>query len=143
MSYIVQKANRVLTITDEKADEYLKMGYTVKDMSGNVILQPEPTGKEAVNKIHELEAKNKELKEELDAAATYVSDADDKINKLQKENAELQKENAELQKENAELQKENAELKAAIKAQSTAGAVVQDSPDSGKKTAAKSTKKSE
>ena len=129
MSYIVQKANRVLTITDEKADEYLKMGYTVKDMSGNVILQPEPTGKEAVKKIHELEAKNKELKEELDAAATYVSDADDKINKLQKENAELQK--------------ENAELKAAIKAQSTAGAVVQDSPDSGKKTAAKSTKKSE
>lgn len=129
MSYIVQKANRVLTITDEKADEYLKMGYTVKDMSGNVILQPEPTGKEAVNKIHELEVKNKELKEELDAAATYVSDADDKINKLQKENAELQK--------------ENAELKAAIKAQSTAGAVVQDSPDSGKKTAAKSTKKSE
>ena len=128
MSYIVQKANRVLTITDEKADEYLKMGYTVKDMSGNVILQPEPTGKEAVNKIHELEAKNKELKEELDAAATYVSDADDKINKLQKENAELQKENAELK---------------AIKAQSTAGAVVQDSPDSGKKTAAKSTKKSE
>ncbi len=129
MSYIVQKANRVLTITDEKADEYLKMGYTVKDMSGNVILQPEPTGKEAVNKIHELEAKNKELEEELDAAATYVSDADDKINKLQKENAELQK--------------ENAELKAAIKAQSTAGAVVQDSPDSGKKTTAKSTKKSE
>lgn len=122
MSYIVQKANRVLTITDEKADEYLKMGYTVKDMSGNVILQPEPTGKEAVNKIHELEAKNKELEEELDAAATYVSDADDKINKLQKE---------------------NAELKAAIKAQSTAGAVVQDSPDSGKKTTAKSTKKSE
>mgnify|MGYP000124399536 CR=1 FL=1 len=122
MSYIVQKANRVLTITDEKADEYLKMGYTVKDMSGNVILQPEPTGKEAVNKIHELEAKNKELEEELDAAATHVSDADDKINKLQKE---------------------NAELKAAIKAQSTAGAVVQDSPDSGKKTAAKSTKKSE
>lgn len=129
MSYIVQKANRVLTITDEKADEYLKMGYTVKDMSGNVILQPEPTGKEAVNKIHELEAKNKELEEELDAAATHVSDANDKINKLQKENAELQK--------------ENAELKAAIKAQSTAGAVVQDSPDSGKKTAAKSTKKSE
>lgn len=129
MSYIVQKANRVLTITDEKADEYLKMGYTVKDMSGNVILQPEPTGKEAVNKIHELEAKNKELEEELDAAATHVSDADDKINKLQKENAELQK--------------ENAELKAAIKAQSTAGAVVQDSPDSGKKTTAKSTKKSE
>lgn len=129
MSYIVQKANRVLTITDEKADEYLKMGYTVKDMSGNVILQPEPTGKEAVNKIHKLEAKNKELEEELDAAATYVSDADDKINKLQKENAELQK--------------ENAELKAAIKAQSTAGAVVQDSPDSGKKTTAKSTKKSE
>lgn len=129
MSYIVQKANRVLTITDEKADEYLKMGYTVKDMSGNVILQPEPTGKEAVNKIHELEAKNKELEEELDAATTYVSDADDKINKLQKENAELQK--------------ENAELKAAIKAQSTAGAVVQDSPDSGKKTTAKSTKKSE
>lgn len=129
MSYIVQKANRVLTITDEKADEYLKMGYTVKDMSGNVILQPEPTGKEAVNKIHELEAKNKELEEELDAAATHVSDADDKINKLQKENAELQK--------------ENAELKATIKAQSTAGAVVQDSPDSGKKTAAKSTKKSE
>lgn len=129
MSYIVQKANRVLTITDEKADEYLKMGYTVKDMSGNVILQPEPTGKEAVNKIHELEAKNKELEEELDAAATYVRDADDKINKLQKENAELQK--------------ENAELKAAINAQSTAGAVVQDSPDSGKKTAAKAAKKSE
>lgn len=129
MSYIVQKANRVLTITDEKADEYLKMGYTVKDMSGNVILQPEPTGKEAANKIHELEAKNKELEEEIDAAATYVNDADDKINKLQKENAELQK--------------ENAELKAAIKAQSTAGAVVQDSPDSGKKTAFKSTKKAE
>lgn len=129
--YLGQVEQKIIAVRNINSgiNNLKEMGYTVKDMSGNVILQPEPTGKEAVNKIHELEAKNKELEEELDAAATHVSDADDKINKLQKENAELQK--------------ENAELKAAIKAQSTAGAVVQDSPDSGKKTAAKSTKKSE
>ena len=122
MSYIVKKANRVLTVPDEKVEEYQGMGYTIMDMSGNVISEPAPTGKEAADKIVELKAENEELKEKLEEASKYAENADKKIE---------------------ELQKENEELKAAIQAQSTTGEAEPAAPDSGKKTATKTTKKSE
>lgn len=122
MSYIVKKANRVLTVPDEKVEEYQGMGYTVMDMSGNVISEPAPTGKEAADKIAELKAENKELKEKLKEASEYAENADKRIE---------------------ELQKENEELKATIQAQATMGEVTPDAPNSGKKTTTKAAKKSE
>lgn len=122
MSYIVRKANRVLTVPDEKVEEYQAMGYTIMDMSGNVVSEPAPTGKEAADKIVELKTENEELKEKLEEASKYAENADKKIE---------------------ELQKENEELKAAIQAQATMGEVAPDAPDSGKKTTTKAAKKSE
>lgn len=143
MSYIVKKANRVLTVPDEKVEEYQGMGYTVMDMSGNVISEPAPVGKEAANKIAE-------LKEDLARAGNTLGAANEKIGKLEAENKDLTEKLEEASKyaENAdkkieELQKENEELKAAIQAQATMGEVVPDAPDSGKKTTTKGAKKSE
>lgn len=78
MSYIAQKANRVLTIAEEKAEEYAKMGYVISDESGETVIEPE-----------NLERKVAELKEKLEEAALYAENADKKIDELQKENAEL------------------------------------------------------
>lgn len=80
MSYIVKKANRVLTVPDEKVEEYQAMGYTIMDMSGNVVSEPAPTGKEAADKIEELQKENEELKATIQAQATMgevASDAPD------------------------------------------------------------------
>ena len=41
------KKNRVLRIPDEKAAEYKKLGYTITDMTGKVIYEPEDTAKKA------------------------------------------------------------------------------------------------
>lgn len=35
-----RKANRVVRIDDTKADEYRAEGYTILDMSGNVLMTP-------------------------------------------------------------------------------------------------------
>lgn len=91
MSYIVKKANRVLTVPDEKLEEYQGMGYTIMDMSGNVISEPAPVGKEAANKIAELKAENKDLKEKLKEASLYAENRDKEIAELKAENQELQK----------------------------------------------------
>ena len=78
MSYTAQKANRVLTIAEEKAEEYAKMGYVISNKSGEMVIEPENLER----KVVELEAKLKE-------ATLYAENADKKIEELQAENAEL------------------------------------------------------
>lgn len=78
MSYTAQKANRVLTIAEEKAEEYAKMGYVISDESGETVIEPE-----------NLERKVAELKAKLKEATLYAENADKKIEELQMENAEL------------------------------------------------------
>lgn len=78
MSYTAQKANRVLTIAEEKAEEYAKMGYVISNESGEMVIEPENLER----KVAELEAKLKE-------ATLYAENADKKIEELQAENAEL------------------------------------------------------
>lgn len=53
--YMAEKANRVVRIADEKKDEYIGMGYTIKDMSGNIINAPN----NPKDRIAELEAELK------------------------------------------------------------------------------------
>ena len=36
-----RKKNRVIRISDEKAEEYKALGYKVTDMDGNVVCEPE------------------------------------------------------------------------------------------------------
>lgn len=123
MSYIVQKKNRVLRIPEEKMEEYTKMGYEVRDESGNIISEAMITSMaEAQEVISAIKAENDELKAKLKEASLYAEDANKKI---------------------AELQKENDELKAAIKAQATAGEVTPEASEPAKKTTTKAAKKAE
>ena len=119
------KKNRVLRIPDEKATEYKKLGYTITDMTGKVIYEPEDTAKKA----NVLAAENAELQEKLHEAAEYAENGDKKIATLESENAKLKNRVSELEKllEEAEasagaddekivtLESENAELKAKVK----------------------------
>lgn len=86
MSYTAHKANRVLTIAEEKAEEYAKMGYIISNEAGETVIEPE-----------NLERKVVELKEKLEEATLYEENADKKIDELQKENAELKAKISELE----------------------------------------------
>lgn len=124
------KKNRVLRIPDEKAAEYRKLGYTITDMTGKVIYEPEDTAKKA----NVLAAENADLQEKLHEAAEYAENGDKKIAALETENTELKNRVSELENllEEAEtsagaddekivaLETENAELKAKIKELETA-----------------------
>lgn len=135
------KKNRVLRIPDEKAAEYKKLGYTITDMIGKVIYEPEDTAKKA----SDLAAENADLQEKLHEAAEYAENGDKRITALEAENAELKNRVSELENllEEAEtsagaddekivaLEAENAELKAKIKELETAA------KSTAKKTASK------
>lgn len=124
------KKNRVLRIPDEKAAEYKKLGYTITDMAGKVIYEPEDTAKKA----SVLAAENADLQEKLHEAAEYAENGDKKIAALETENTELKNRVSELENllEEAEtsagaddekivaLETENTELKAKIKELETA-----------------------
>lgn len=107
MSYTAQKANRVLTIAEEKAEEYAKMGYVISNESGEMVIEPENLErkvveleaklKEATLYVENLERKVVELKEKLEEATLYAENADKKIDELQKENAELKAKISELE----------------------------------------------
>lgn len=124
------KKNRVLRIPDEKAAEYKKLGYTITDMAGKVIYEPEDTAKKA----SVLAAENADLQEKLHEVAEYAENGDKKIAALETENTELKNRVSELENllEEAEtsagaddekivaLETENTELKAKIKELETA-----------------------
>ncbi|MGN0398801.1 MAG: hypothetical protein ACI4EO_01620 [Blautia sp.] len=106
MGYTAKKKNRVLTIPEEKADEYAKMGYEVTDDDGEVVATAAVTSVEEAQKIArklakeseekdseiaELQKENEELKEKLKEAAEYAEKADLRIAELQKENEDLKR----------------------------------------------------
>lgn len=90
MSYIAKRKNRVIHIAEEKAEEYAKMGYTVKKENGETVFEPEATTLEGANiTVKILQDENAELKAKLDEVTKYAENADKKIAALEVENAEL------------------------------------------------------
>ena len=104
MSYTAKKKNRVLTIPEEKAEEYAMMGYEVTNNDGEVVVAAVLTSVEEAHKFYknlakELEEKkveiaesqkeNEELREKLKEVSEYAEKADLKIAELQKENKRL------------------------------------------------------
>lgn len=144
MSYIVKKKNRVLRIPEEKAEEYAKMGYEVTDEDGEVVMKAVVTSvAEAQETVNKLQKENEDLKVDLTRASETVVNHEEKISELEAKltEATLYAENAD--KKIADLQKENEELKAAIQAQTTTGSAAPASEDSGKKKTTKTSKQSE
>ena len=79
------KKNRVLQIPDEKVEEYMKMGYTIRDLEGNTIWKPENEKEEA----EQLRKENGELKAQLEEACEYAETKDKMIGALEEENTKL------------------------------------------------------
>lgn len=100
---LAEKANRRVRIADEKKDEYIGMGYTVKNMDGSVIKAPvdpkkkakelEAELKEAENQIANLTEELKQAREEADAANNAKMDL---LESTKAENESLKAENANL-----------------------------------------------
>ena len=55
---LAEKANRRVRIADEKKDEYIGMGYTVKNMDGSLVQAPQDHKK----RVQELEAELKKTR---------------------------------------------------------------------------------
>ena len=144
MSYIVKKKNRVLRIPEEKAEEYAKMGYEVTDEDGEVVMKAVVTSvAEAQETVNKLQKENEDLKVDLTRASETVVNHEEKISELEAKLTEATLYAEDADKKITKLQKENNELKAAIQAQATMGAVAPTSEDSEKKPAAKGSKKTE
>lgn len=105
---LAEKANRRVRIADEKKDEYIGMGYTVKNMDGSLVKAPTDPKKRA----QEFEAE----------VATIKADADKQIAKLTEELKQAREEAAaasssrmdlleSTRAENESLKAENADLK--------------------------------
>ena len=105
---LAEKANRRVRIADEKKDEYIGMGYTVKNMDGTVIKAPVDPKK----KVQELE---KELKATKEAAEKQVADLTEELKKAREEADSVSGARMDLlestRAENEDLKAENAELK--------------------------------
>ncbi|MBD5504599.1 MAG: hypothetical protein HDR09_12955 [Lachnospiraceae bacterium] len=105
---IAEKANRVVRIADEKKDEYIGMGYTVKNMDGTVIKAPVDPKKKA----QELEA---ELKATKEAAEKQIADLTKELEKAREEASSTSDARMNLlettRTENEALKAENADLK--------------------------------
>ncbi len=80
---IAVKANREMKISDDAANEYAALGYTVLDMDGNVVAKPG-----GVKDVKKLEAENEDLRGKLAEAAVFVASLTEENEKLK---AELQK----------------------------------------------------
>lgn len=95
-----KRANVVLRINDNQQDYYAAKGYTIYDMSGNVI-------KEQSSNNVEL------LKKENDKYAKKISELEQEIASLQSENVELKDELARAKsfKEKVEVVEEQVEEK--------------------------------
>lgn len=84
MSYIVKKKNRVLRIPEEKAEEYAKMGYEVTDEDGEVVMKAVVTSvAEAQETVNKLQKENEDLKADLKRASETVVNHEEKISELE------------------------------------------------------------
>jgi len=99
-----KKANRVVTIPDEKRPVYEKLGYTILSMDGKVIHKAVDAKKEAAD----LKVKVADLEAKLAEAHTYADDADKKIEELTAENANLKSQVNDLVSKLAEAEKKAA-----------------------------------
>lgn len=92
MSYFAQKKNRIIQIAEERAEEYSKMGYVIKDKSGETVMDAAITSvADAKQEMEALRKENADLKAKLKEATLYAENADKQIEQLQEENAELKK----------------------------------------------------
>ena len=122
---LAEKANRRVRIADEKKDEYIRMGYTVKNLDGSVIKAPNDPKK----RVQELEAElkatreamekqitdlNNDLEKAREEAAAASGARMDLLESTRAENKDLKAENADLKAENADLKAENVTLKAKL-----------------------------
>lgn len=105
---LAEKANRRVRIADEKKDEYIGMGYTVKNMDGSLVKAPEDPKK----KVKELEA---ELKSAKEAAEKQIADLTKELEKVREEATSASDARMSLlettRTENEALKAENAALK--------------------------------
>lgn len=119
---IAEKANRVVRIVDEKKEEYIGMGYTIKDTDGNIIKAPN----DPKERIAELEAELKKVTEQLESVSGARMEL---LETTRSENESLKAENADLKSklDEAALHAETAdkriaELEAELKKAETADA---------------------
>lgn len=99
-----KKANRVVTIPDEKRPAYEKLGYSILTMEGKVVhkhVEPKKEAEQLRVKVADLEAK-------LAEAHTYAENADKQIEELTAENAGLKSQVADLVGKLAEAEKKAA-----------------------------------
>lgn len=88
---IAEKANRRVRINDEKKDEYIGMGYIIKNTDGSLVKAPDNPKKrvqELESEIATLKAENADLKGKVEEAEKYAENADKRIAELE---AELKK----------------------------------------------------
>lgn len=113
-----KKGNRVVRIPDEKKKEYQILGYTISDMSGNIISEPTDPKKEAESLKEQVDALEKEkadLEGKLKEAEAASVARTDLFNATRNENEVLKAENADLKGklEEATVYAENADKKIA------------------------------
>jgi len=113
-----KKGNRVVRIPDEKKKEYQILGYTISDMSGNIISEPTDPKKEAESLKEQVDALEKEkadLEGKLKEAEAASVARTDLFNATRDENEVLKAENADLKckLEEATAYAENADKKIA------------------------------
>lgn len=90
MSYFAQKKNRIIQISEEKAEEYSRMGYTITEKNGKVVMEAAIASvADAKRKIEDLRKENAELKAKLEETMLCAENANKQIEQLQEENAEL------------------------------------------------------
>lgn len=89
MSYTAQRKNRVIQIAEEKADEYAKMGYQVKDSDGEIIKEPVDTSIEGAKEtIAKLKAESSEKDQIIKELNKKIDELDETIAKLRAGDAE-------------------------------------------------------
>lgn len=127
-----EKANRRVRIADEKKDEYVGMGYTIKNLDGSMVKAPDDPKKENAD----LKKENAELEERLKAATGRVDELSKNVSDLTAEKNELEGKLAEASKYAEDADKKIEKLEAELKAV-TAGTGKQEgsdkAPDAGKK----------
>lgn len=98
MAYKAIRKNRVLTIAEEKADEYAGMGYTVTDAAGTIVAEPTENTLEGANQ------QIARLRGEIEAKNAVIRTKDAEIESL-REQMKVQAEEAEATKKTAKTSK--------------------------------------
>lgn len=100
MSTQVRKGNKILKVSDDAVERYLKMGYSVLNGSGEVVTKAVPVD------VNQLKLEYAGMSKEIDSLKGQIE-------QLKAENIELTKANDFLTQENQKLTKELTTLKSA------------------------------